>query len=92
MQSREMLLYYSRFWNVVGMEMEGAFYLREILRARSLRLIPEDTRLRFAYYVSDTPLAANASLASKLLPEEGVPPLYAITRAVLRQILCRERE
>ena len=29
MQSREMLHYYRYFWDVIGMEMEGSFYLRE---------------------------------------------------------------
>ena len=92
MQSHEMLLYYSRFWDVIGMEMEGSFYLREILRAQSQQLIPQDTKLRFAYYVSDTPLEPEASLSSNLSAEEGVPPVYAITRAVLRRILSPEQE
>ena len=87
MQNREMLHYYRHFWNVIGMEMEGSFYLREILRARSLGLIPEDVQLRFAYYTSDTPLEPGASLASGLTAAEGLPPVYAITRAVLRRIL-----
>lgn len=91
MQSREMLHYYRHFWNAIGMEMEGSFYLREILRARSLGLLPDDVQLRFAYYTSDTPLEPNASLASTLTAEEGVPAVYAITRAVLRRILSPER-
>jgi CheY-like chemotaxis protein len=90
MQSREMLYYYRHFWNVIGMEMEGSFYLREILRARSLGLIPNEVCLRFAYYTSDTPLEPHASLASSLATKEGLPPVYAITRAVLRSILRPE--
>jgi hypothetical protein len=90
MQSREMLYYYRHFWNTIGMEMEGSFYLREIERARSLGLIPEDVRLRFAYYTSDTPLEPHASLASNLSAAEGIPPVYAITRAVLRRIFNQE--
>jgi hypothetical protein len=87
MQSREMFYYYRHFWNVIGMEMEGSYYLREILRSRSLGLIPKDVSLRFAYYTSDTPLEPGASLASGLSPVEGIPAVYGITRAVLRRIL-----
>jgi len=64
--------------------------LREILRARSLGLLSENVKLRFAYYTSDTPLDEEASLASSLAPLEGIPPVYAITRVILRQILAGE--
>jgi CRP-like cAMP-binding protein len=89
MQNREMLQYYHLFWNVIGMEMEGSFYLREILRARSRGLIDSDVALRFAYYVSDTPLHPDPSrsLSTQLSMHEGVAPVYAITRAVLSKIL-----
>lgn len=90
MQSREMLSYYRNFYGVIGMEMEGSFYLREVRRAISLGLIDEDVRLRFAYYTSDTPLEVHASLASNMTPVQGVPAVYAITRAVLRRILAAE--
>jgi len=89
MQSREMLSYYRNFYGVIGMEMEGSFYLREVRRAISLGLINEDVRLRFAYYTSDTPLEEHASLASNMTPAQGVPAVYAITRAALRRILAR---
>lgn len=89
MQSREMLLYYRNFYGAIGMEMEGSFYLREIRRATSLGLIEEDVQLRFAYYTSDTPLEEHATLATNLTPVQGVPAVYGITRAVLRQILLR---
>jgi DNA-binding response OmpR family regulator len=90
MQSREMLSYYHNFYGAIGMEMEGSFYLREIRRAISLGLIDEDVRLRFAYYTSDTPLEQHASLASNMTPAQGVPAVYAITRAVLRRIFATE--
>lgn len=88
MQNREMLNYYRTFWDVVGMEMEGAYYLREILQAQLTGLIDDDIQLRFAYYTSDTPLEAGASLATGLTLQEGVPAVYAITRAVLKRILA----
>ena len=90
MQSREMLHYYRLFWNVIGMEMEGSFYLREILRARSSGVLGNDAALRFAYCTSDTPLDESATLASAMSLEEGVEPVYGITRAVLRKILFPE--
>jgi uncharacterized protein YigA (DUF484 family) len=90
MQSREMLYYYRHFWNAIGMEMEGSFYMREIQRARSLGLIDKDVRLRFAYYTSDTPLQENESLASNLRATDGLPSVYAITRAVLRRLFTSE--
>jgi DNA-binding response OmpR family regulator/CRP-like cAMP-binding protein len=88
MQSREMLSYYRNFYGAIGMEMEGSFYLREVRRAMSLGLIDEDVQLRFAYYTSDTPLEERASLASNMPPAQGVPAVYAITRAVLRRIFA----
>jgi hypothetical protein len=90
MQNREMLAYYRNFYGAIGMEMEGSFYLREIRRAISLGLINEDVRLRFVYYTSDTPLEEHASLVSNMTPAQGVPAVYAITRAVLRRIFAAE--
>jgi len=90
MQSREMLSYYRNFYGAIGMEMEGSFYLREVRRAMSLGLIDKDVRLRFAYYISDTPLEEHSSLASSMTPAQGVPAVYAITRAVLRRIFTAE--
>jgi hypothetical protein len=55
MQSREMLYYYRHFYDVVGMEMEGSYYLRGVQRSLPLGLLSPDVRLRFAYYTSDTP-------------------------------------
>ncbi len=87
MQNNQMLRFYQLFWNVIGMEMEGAFYLREILRGIMERLIPHDIPLRFAYYTSDTPLNPEQSLVAKMTPSEGGPAVYAITRAILHQII-----
>ena len=44
------------------------------------------------YYTSDTPLAPNETLAASLSAGEGLPPVYAITRAILRRILAGEAE
>jgi CheY-like chemotaxis protein len=90
MQSGEMLLYYRNFYDAIGMEMEGSFYLREIHRALSLGLLRKEVQMRFAYYTSDTPLEEQESLASNMTPAQGVPAVYAITRVVLRRIFALE--
>lgn len=88
MQNRQMLEFYKLFWNVIGMEMEGAFYLRETLRGIMERVLPNMIPLRFAYYASDLPIAeADQSLVAKMTPAEGGPAVYAITRAILHKII-----
>lgn len=87
LQNRTLLNFYRRIWQCTGLEMEGTYYLREILKAVHLGMIPEDVRMRFAYYVSDVPLAAGETLAGSLQVDEGVPPLYAITREILGGVL-----
>lgn len=91
LQNREMLNFYRRIWGVVGMEMEGTHYYRQILEARELGVIAPDVDFRFYYYVSDLPMhsAGGAQLSLPLALSEGVPPLYAITRHILESILCR---
>lgn len=42
---------------------------------------------RFLYYVSDLPLSVGTTLARKLSAWEGIPPLYAITRALVDKVL-----
>ena len=87
LQNRQMLNFYRQIWNVVGIEMEGTHYYREILESQQLGVIEQDVAFRFLYYVSDLPLEANASLAAPLRASEGVPPLYAITRHILNRII-----
>ncbi|NBC29229.1 MAG: hypothetical protein GVY29_04465 [Spirochaetes bacterium] len=70
LQNRLMLHFYRRIWGCTGIEMEGIHYYRQVLESA-------EVRMRFFYYVSDTPLSAF----------EGIPPLYAITRTILRRIL-----
>lgn len=89
LQNRQMLSFYRRIWGVIGMEMEGTHYYRQILEARELGVIPSDVQFRFCYYVSDLPMqsAGGALLSAPLALSEGVPPLYAITRHILESIL-----
>ncbi|MEL6177724.1 MAG: hypothetical protein AAFS10_02165, partial [Myxococcota bacterium] len=90
MQNALMLNFYHRLWRCIGLEMEGAYYLRQILKARALGLMRQPLDLRFIYYVSDVPLDHEATLAGRLGPHEGIPPLYAITREVLTGIFEAE--
>ena len=86
MQNRRMLHFYRRIWGCIGLEMEGIFYLRQILEAVELGVIRRPVPVRFLYYVSDLPLEHQGSLSVRLHPSEGIPPLYAITRETLNAI------
>jgi hypothetical protein len=84
LQNRAMLNFYRRIWGCVGLEMEGIWYLRAVLEAEELGVLRRGARRRFLYYVSDLPLESSLSLSERMSPTEGIPPLYAITREVLR--------
>ncbi|MBN1647520.1 MAG: cyclic nucleotide-binding domain-containing protein [Spirochaetales bacterium] len=86
MQNKTMLNFYHNLWNCVGLEMEGFYYYRQILKSMQLGVLPENINLRFLYYVSDLPLEKGVSLSAPLLASEGTPPLYAITRFILSSI------
>ena len=89
-QNRLMLHFYRRIWECIGLEMEGSFYCRQILETHQLGVIAPDIVLRFLYYVSDLPLAHDATLSARLRAIEGIPPLYAITREILTGIFEQE--
>lgn len=92
LQSRELLLYYERIWHATGMEMEASWFLRAIDEALNLGILPDTCRTRLLYYVSDTPLKPSSSLASQMTILEGVPPLYSITRLILKRILYADND
>lgn len=87
LQNRTMLHFNRHIWQCVGLEMEGAYYLRHLAQSMGRGTIPDDIALRFLYYTSDLPLRHDANLSARLRATEGVPPLYAITREVLTGIL-----
>ena len=62
MQNSEMLWFYRHFWKVIGMEMEGGYFLQEINRAKTQNLIDPNIILRFVYYISD-PIRRNENLS-----------------------------
>ncbi len=87
LQNRALLNFYRNIWKCIGLEMEGVHYARAVTEARQLGVLAPDSPARYYYYVSDVPLEAGQQLSQPLSPWEGVPPLYAITREVLNQIL-----
>lgn len=88
LQNRALLNYYRRLWRAVGLEMEGSYYARQIHRSRHLDLLEREVSTRFLYYTSDLPLDHSSNLSAPLAAHEGIPPLYATTRAVLEACLC----
>ena len=86
LQNRMMLHFYRHIWGCVGLEMEGAFYYRQLLESMHLGVISKDVALRFLYYVSDLPLDASSTLSGRMNAIEGIPPLYAVTREILTAI------
>lgn len=91
LQNRQMLNFYRHVWSCVGLEMEGSYYFRQIVESEQLGVIPSDIPMRFLYYVSDLPLNRKADLSAHLSSEEGIPPLYAITRQIISDIFNQER-
>ena len=87
LQNRTMLHFNRHVWRCVGLEMEGSFYLRQVVQSMHRGSVSEDVELRFIYYTSDLPLRHDANLSARLRAAEGVPPLYAATREVLTGIL-----
>lgn len=88
LQNRRMLHFNRHIWRCVGLEMEGSFYLRRIRKAMDAGVLAPSVPLRFLYYVSDLPLRHDANLSASLRSREGIPPLYATTRAVLRAVFA----
>jgi CRP-like cAMP-binding protein len=87
LQNRLMLNFYRAIWGCVGLEMEGVFYHWAVKEAQELGVLRKDARTRFLYYVSDLPMTPGENLSERMSPQEGIPPLYAITREVLSRIM-----
>ncbi|RMG08171.1 MAG: cyclic nucleotide-binding domain-containing protein [Planctomycetota bacterium] len=92
LQDRTLLHFYRRIWSCVGLEMEGSYFARQLTSAIETGVVRPEVRSRFVYYVSDVPLDPEENLSEALAPWEGVPPLYAVTRAVLRRIFAEHDE
>ncbi len=91
LQNRRMLHFNKHVWGCIGLEMEGTYYLAQILESMHRGILRPDLDLRFLYYVSDLPLDHTANLSGALQATEGIPPLYAITREILHATLADPR-
>ncbi|MBK0369617.1 DUF6909 family protein [Flavobacterium agrisoli] len=89
LQNRELLKFFHQStWGVIGLEMEGSYYQKAIQSASKIRKsIPNNVKVRYAYYASDNPLETGSTLASGGLGTTGVKPTYLITIKILEQIL-----
>ncbi len=88
LQNRDVLKRFQQSsWKAIGLEMEGAHYQRAINAAIIQGHIPDDMKLRYAYYASDNPLLSGQTLASGPMGQEGSKPTYMITKVLLEKIL-----
>lgn len=85
LQDPALLRFYHHLYGCVGLEMEGSYFARQLRAAVEMGVVG-DVTTRYAYYVSDLPLDHGENLSEGLAAHEGVPPLYAITRAVLKGV------
>jgi len=88
LQNRDLLkFFHESTWAVIGLEMEGSYYQKAIQSASKIRKsVPQDIKVRYAYYASDNPLETGSTLASGGLGTSGVKPTYLITIKILEQI------
>jgi hypothetical protein len=88
LQNRDLLkFFHESSWEVIGLEMEGAYYQKAIQSASKIRKsINPNVKVRYAYYASDNPLETGSTLASGGLGTTGVKPTYLITIKILEQI------
>ncbi|GET87303.1 hypothetical protein, conserved [Leishmania tarentolae] len=103
LQNVSLLRYYQQVWRCIGTEMEGSYFARVIEDFYRQGIAHPCLTTRFAYYTSDLPLAqsdaemearrthrlqaSGATLSAPMSPQEGVPPLYAIARGILENVL-----
>ena len=90
LQNHSLLHYYRRFWNCIGLEMEGSFYARKTHRSQHIGVLAPNIATRFIYYMSDLPLQEGSQLSVDMSPWELTPPVYAISRAFLLAISVQE--
>lgn len=88
LQNKDLLkFFHESTWEVIGLEMEGAYYQKAIQSASKIRKsINPNVKVRYAYYASDNPLETGSTLASGGLGTTGVKPTYLITIKILEQI------
>jgi len=88
LQNRVALSYFRDRWNALGVEMEGTPYARALAQARLRGRISAPVSIGVAYYASDAPLSSD--LLSEPLGNQGARAVYAVTIAILRNVLGQE--
>jgi len=87
MQNRPMLHFYHNVHQVIGLEMEGYYFAREIEQYLQANVLQSTIKQNYLYYISDLPLEIHSNLSKPMEGHEGVPPLYALTRWALNNII-----
>jgi CRP-like cAMP-binding protein len=89
LQNEKVLKYYHRMWSCDGVEMEGSYYARQVEESLGLGMVRSDIVTRFGYHIVDLPLAglAYSRVMGKPTALEAVPPMYALARAMLEQMI-----
>jgi hypothetical protein len=88
LQNRDILeKFQTTTWKAVGLEMEGGHYQRAINAAIIRGHIPQNVKVRYAYYASDNPLKSGQTLAAGPMGLEGIRPTYMISKAIIQKIL-----
>ena len=87
LQNRAVLKYFRDRWHSLGVEMEGTPYARALAQAKLRKRVGADVDVGVAYYASDAPMSND--LLTMPLGSGGIGPAYAITAAILRNILRR---
>ncbi len=88
MQNKDVLeRFHSSSWRAIGLEMEGGHYQRAINAAIIQGHIPQEMKIRYAYYASDNPLVSGETLASGPMGADGVIPTYMISKIIIQKIL-----
>lgn len=86
LQNALILKYYKAIYNCIGVEMEGSYFARQVEESINLELVRSDIQSRYVYYTHDCPMDSDHEYRS-LRAYEGVPPLYAIVRLMVEQML-----
>ncbi len=63
-----------------------------MIKYKKLGYLRSEIMMRFVYFTSDLPLRTESNLSQAMRIDEGVPPLYGITRAMLQQILAHQQQ
>ena len=88
LQNRDVLeRFHASSWRAIGLEMEGGHYQRAINAAIIQGHIPQEMKIRYAYYASDNPLVSGQTLASGPMGVDGIVPTYMITKVIIQKIL-----